>query len=53
MIKKRHTVKEHADSQREYHTSKSITHVRKQVWVPRDRVTEWEAMVKRFRKKWG
>lgn len=53
MIKKRHTIKEHADSQREYHTSKSVTHVRKQVWVPRDRVTEWEAMVKRFKKKWG
>ena len=42
----------HAVTQDRYQQTKMKTHTRKQVWVPKDKIDDFEAVMKRLQKKW-
>lgn len=41
----------HAERQAKHYAAKLQTHVRKQVWVPKEHIEEFEKTLKRFFKK--
>lgn len=43
----------HAVNQARYHKVKQRTHVRRQVWIPKDKIGDWERVKKRLYKKWS
>ena len=43
----------HAVHQAKYQKEKQLTHLRRQVWVPKDKIEDWEKVKKRLYKKWA
>lgn len=43
----------HAVNQAKYHKEKQRTHVRRQVWIPKSKIEDFKAAMKRLYKKWS